>query len=36
MSKVNFVRETAYRAKLFATNFYQWNYLAGGFLSKTG
>lgn len=31
MSKVYFVRETAYRAKLFATNnFYQWNYLAGG------
>lgn len=44
MSKIYFVRETAYRAKLFATNnFYQWNYLAGGFFfflififSKTG
>lgn len=31
MSKVYFVRETAYRAKLFATNdFHQWNDLAGG------
>lgn len=32
MSKVYFVRATAYKAKLFATNnVHQWNYLAGGF-----
>lgn len=32
MSEVYFVRETAYRAKLVATNdFHQWNYLIGGF-----